>query len=92
MFLFRYSRFRGFWGIVARQTTGHHPSDRSTEELWEFEDAPRFMKSRLVDGLPELVEGLVAVSEKPAEKLLRKVPVAESIATAAAAFLDQKKK
>jgi len=42
--------------------------------------------------LPELIEGLVAVSDKTAEKLLRKTPVAQELAGAVAVLLDPKKK
>lgn len=87
-----YARYQGLWGIVVKQTVGNNRSGQTAEDLWHFEDAPRFIKTRAVDALPALVEGLATVTDKTADKLLRKVPTAESIATAAAALLDQKKK
>lgn len=87
-----YARHQGLWGIVVKLTTGNLRSGRASDDIWHFEDAPRFMKTRAVDGLPALVEALVAVADKTADKLLRKVPTAESIASTAAALLDQKKK
>jgi len=88
-----YARHEGRWGIVLRHTKGSRSyPDQEDEDTWFFNDAPRFMKSKAVDMLPELIEGLVAVSDKTAEKLLRKTPVAQELAGAVAVLLDPKKK
>jgi hypothetical protein len=68
-----------------------HP-EQDEVDIWFFNDAPRFIKTKAVDKLPDLIEGLVAVSDKTADKLLRKTPVAQEFAGAVSTLLDPKKK
>jgi len=88
-----YARHAGRWGIVIRLTKGSrtHP-DEENEDIWFFNDAPRFIKSKAIDLLPDLIEGLVAVSDKTADRLLRKTPTAQQLAGAVSVLLDPKRK
>ena len=59
-------------------------------DTWFFNDAPRFIKTRAA--LPELIEGLVAVSEKTADKLIKKVPEVTGLAAAVTQHFEKRKK
>jgi hypothetical protein len=49
------------------------------------------MKSRAVDTLPILIEGLVALADKTADKLVRKTTVAQDLADAVKPLIERKK-
>lgn len=88
-----YARHAGRWGVVVRLTTGNRNCpENSDSDTWFFNDAPRFIKTKAVDALPELIEGLVAVADKTADKLLKKVPDATSLAAAVTQHFEKRKK
>ena len=86
-----YARHDGRWGLLVRLACGNrrnHLHDRV--DTWFFNDAPRFIKTRAA--LPELIEGLVAVSEKTADKLIKKVPEVTGLAAAVTQHFEKRKK
>lgn len=86
-----YARHHGRWAILIRFVKGRRKDPGAYhEDVWFFPDSPRFMKAKAVDSLPELIEGLAAVSEKTADKLVRKTAVAQQLADAVKAQAGKK--
>jgi len=86
-----YARHDGRWGLLINFWRGNRTTGEGVDDYWFFADAPRFMKSRAVDTLPILIEGLVALADKTADKLVRKTTVAQDLADAVKPLIERKK-
>jgi hypothetical protein len=62
----QYGRRQNRWGILVMQSERIYedPHSPTQDTIWFFHDAPRFIKPKAVDALPELIEGLVAVRRR----------------------------
>ena len=86
-----YARHGGRWGILVRFWTGNTRTGDGPDEHWFFADCPRFMKAKAIDKLPDLIEGLVALADKTADKLARKTATAQELADAVKPLVERKK-
>ncbi len=86
-----YARHDGRWGLLVNFWRGNKRTGQGEDDYWFFVDAPRFMKAKAVDMLPDLLEGLVALTEKTADKLVRKTVTAQELADTIKPFVERKK-
>ncbi len=89
-----YAKIGGKWGIALRTCSGHfqHPDDDS-EEAWQFNEAPRWIRVIGVEHLTTLIERLVIETNQTAENIKGKVSVASGVVTAVrGAFPEPKRK
>jgi uncharacterized protein YoxC len=83
-----YAKVSGKWGLAISYASGYTaygpPDD---DEEWLFNDAPRWMRTRAIDGIPDLLEKLVKQADKVAadlqEKSARARELAETISSVA---------
>jgi hypothetical protein len=64
----------------------------SKDKIWPFNEAPRYLRVKAVDKLPDLIEAMVAATDATAERLRKKVEPARELATAVNALMNPKKK
>jgi hypothetical protein len=65
-----YAKIGGKWGIAIRTRKGDlDPRSREDKEQWSFNDAPRYLRVRGVEKLPDLVQRLVAKSAEMAQSI-----------------------
>jgi hypothetical protein len=85
-----YTRLRDGWGIALRTRSGNYnyPDDGS-EELWPFNDAPRWLRIEGVGKLPDLLGALLKQAEDTTKKLRAKVAQANELAEAITAVADE---
>jgi hypothetical protein len=90
-----YTKIGGKWGIALRSCSGDHsfPAGDS-EEIWLFNDAPRWLRLEGIEHVPALIEKLIAETEATIEKIKAKVGEAKELAEAinAIAPVSSKKK
>lgn len=87
-----YARHQGRWGLLVKFEAGNRRDiGMSSDDIWFFSDAPRFIRSKAIDGLPKLIEALVKVSRKTAERLNNKVHDAKALQVAVRAIAAEKK-
>lgn len=75
-----YIEYRGEWKIVL-SIVKQDGFENTVEDLeWAYDDAPQYLRSKAVDKLPELVEGLAATVEKTSERMQKKLVPAQQLA------------
>ena len=84
-----YSRVHRRWCLAIRTTDGpeHDPALLSQEE-WPFSDAPRYLRVKAVDKLPELIEALVKATDATASRLKKKVAPAQELVAAVTELIN----
>ena len=89
----RVRRVQGNWRLAIRTIEGpeHDPEMRSLE-VWAFVDAPRHLRVKAVDKLPELVEALVKATDATASRLKKQVAPAQQLAAAVNDLVNPKNK
>lgn len=70
-----YAKVNGNWGLAIRKLAGDEssPEDDEVREIWLFNDAPRGMRLKAVEKLPEVIDQLARSAMKTAESLKKKV-------------------
>jgi len=78
-----YAKIGGKWGIALRICSGdfQNPDDDS-EEAWQFNEAPRWMRVLGVEHIPTLIEKMVAETNETANKIKAKTAEAKELADA----------
>lgn len=78
-----YTKIHDKWGIALRTAKGNYnfPDDDS-EELWLFNDAPRWMRIEAVGKIPDLLEALLKQAEDTTKKIKNKTTQAYELAAA----------
>ena len=78
-----YTKIRDKWGIALRTAGGNYnfPDDDS-EELWLFNDAPRWMRIEAVGKIPDLLEALLKEAEETTKKIKSRTTQAHELAAA----------
>jgi len=78
-----YTQISKQWGIALRKTSGDesYPEDDS-QEIWRFNDAPRWMRVEGVGKIPELLDALNKQAEDTAKKIKNKNAEAKALAAA----------
>jgi hypothetical protein len=70
-----YAKVDGTWGLAVRKLAGFEgsPEDDEVRDIWLFNDAPRGLRLRAVEKLPEVIDLLTRSAMKTAERLKKKV-------------------
>jgi chaperonin cofactor prefoldin len=78
-----YTQFGKEWGLALRKVSGDecHPEDES-QQIWQFNEAPRWMRVDGVGKIPELLEALNKQAEDTAKKIKTKTVEAKALAEA----------
>ncbi len=85
-----YTKLRDRWGIALRTRNGSYSCpDRDSEELWAFNDAPRWMRIESVGKLPELLDALLKQAQDTAQKIRAKINQANELAEAISRVADE---
>jgi hypothetical protein len=78
-----YTKLKDRWGIALRTREGRHGDDGSDEEeLWPFNDAPRWMRIEAVTKLPDLLEELLRQAKATTQQIKKKIAHANELAGA----------
>jgi hypothetical protein len=85
-----YTRLKDGWGIALRTRSGNYNyPDEGSEELWAFNDAPRWLRIEGVGKLPDLLGALLKQAEDTTKKLKAKVAQANELAEAITAVASE---
>jgi hypothetical protein len=88
-----YARVKGEWCLAIRTAEGNYNLPQyAREEVWPFNEAPRYLRVKAVDKLPDLIEALVEATNATAKRLKEKVAPAQELADAVNTLVPQKKK
>ena len=88
-----YLRVKGEWCLAIQTSKGpEHSPEESIDEVWPFNEAPRYLRVQAVDKLPELIEALVEAADATAKRLKEKVAPAQELAAAINPAIHSKKK
>lgn len=77
-----YCKVNGRWGISLRHVWGRDWDDDNEEGPWPFSEAPREMRLRSVDKLPELIESLNEKASETTKKIQEKTKEVGELAAA----------
>ncbi len=85
-----YTKLKDRWGIALRTREGcsFHPEGGVEEELWAFNEAPRWMRIESVGKLPELLDALLKQAEETTQKIRAKTGQANELADAISRVAD----
>ncbi len=85
-----YVRLKDRWGIALRTREGNDnfPDDDS-EELWAFDEAPRWLRIDGVGKLPDLLDALLKQAEETTLKIRAKIDQANELALALSVGLSE---
>ena len=87
-----HSRINRRWCLAIRTIEGpEHDPERMSLEEWPFSDAPRHLRAKAVDKLPDLIEALVKVTDATASRLKKKVAPAQEVASVVNELISPKK-
>jgi len=87
-----YAKVNGKWGIAIHRIWGDSALGEEREEgPWLFNDAPREMRIRAVDKIPEMVEALSAEASKTTKRVLEKTKEVRELADAIGSIVSEKK-
>lgn len=87
-----YTRHARKWCLAIRTVEGDERFPESARlEVWPFNEAPRYLRAKAVDKLPELIAALVKATDAAAKRLEGKVAPAEALASAARTLANSKK-
>ncbi len=85
-----YTRLKDGWGIALRARSGNYNfPDEGNEDLWPFNDAPRWLRIEGVGKLPDLLGALLRQAEDTTKKLRAKVNQANELAAAITAVASE---
>jgi hypothetical protein len=85
-----YTRVKDRWAIALRTRQGTHGYDEGeSEELWAFNDAPRWMRIEAVAKLPDLLDALLKQAEDTTQKIRKKIAQAQELAEAIGKVADE---
>jgi len=79
-----YSKISSKWGITLRTRAGNEysPDDREDVETWLFNDAPRTLRLKAIEKLPELVNKLSQEAAMMTKQLQSRLEDAQAVAAA----------
>jgi len=78
-----YAKLGNKWGIALRTLSGDlsHP-DEDSEQVWSFNEAPRWIRIEAVDHIPQLIESLSKEADEMAARIKQKVVRAHQLSDA----------
>jgi hypothetical protein len=79
-----YSKVGGSWGLAIRKLVGdeNNPEPDEVRDVWAFNDAPRDLRLRAVQKLPDLLDALGKAAVKTAEAVNKKLAEARAFTAA----------
>jgi hypothetical protein len=78
-----YARVGNKWGLAVRTMSGNEAADNYTDyQEWLFNDAPRLLRLKAIDKIPELFEKLVLEVDKATKAVDDKLKELQELATA----------
>ena len=84
-----YTKLKDRWGIALRTRQGDDGRpDEDSEELWPFNEAPRWMRIEGVGKLPDLLGALLKQADDTTKKIRAKVEQANQLAEAISGVAD----
>jgi hypothetical protein len=85
-----YIKLKDHWGVALRRRSGDYThADHDEEEVWAFNEAPRWMRIDGVGKLPDLLDALLKQAEETINKLKAKITQANVLAEAISAAADE---
>jgi methyl-accepting chemotaxis protein len=75
-----YAKVSGKWGLAISSVSGHVQLEVDDEDVWPFNDAPRWIRIQAIDSIPDLLETLVKQADKLAAELQQKSAQARELA------------
>jgi prefoldin subunit 5 len=86
-----YAKINGKWGIAIRVLDGNFNDgpDEQTKTEWHFADAPRFLRLRAVDKIPELLESMLEQAAEMSRKMTEKAAEITALTDAVGAVVGQ---
>jgi hypothetical protein len=85
-----YARVGGNWGIAVKKASGNYEfPEEDSEEIWLFNDAPRWMRVEAVARIPELLEALLRQAEETTKKIGERTTQAYELAAAMSKAADE---
>jgi hypothetical protein len=87
-----YCKVDGKWGIALRHIWGHEAFEVHNEDgPWLFKDAPREMRLRSADKIPELIKALSEEASRTTKKIQEKTKEVRELAGAIASITTEAK-
>lgn len=87
-----YAKLKNWWDLVLRTRHGEYTApDEDSEEIWAFNEAPRWMRIEAVGQLPDLLEALLKQAEATTEKIKSKTQQAYELAEALGKVVEESK-
>ena len=78
-----YAELQDRWCVALRTRRGRECDPESeTTLVWPFNEAPRYLRVKAVDALPDLIEALVKTTDATTERIKAKVSPAHELAGA----------
>jgi|SRR5579862_4721336 len=79
-----YAKVNGLWGIAIRKVAGREDTDDPDEvrNIWLFNDAPRDLRLRAIEKLPQVVDELAKAAAKTTEIVNKKLSETKGYAAA----------
>ena len=78
-----YAKVGAKWGLAIRTMSGHEAANEYTEySEWLFNDAPRLLRLKAIDKIPQLFENLVVEVDKATRAVDSKLKELQELATA----------
>lgn len=78
-----YARIGSQWGIALQEDSGNESFEGSyREEVWLFNNAPRWMRVEAIGKIPELLEKLSQQAKETTDKIKKKTEEAKLLAAA----------
>jgi len=88
-----YTSNRQGWFLAIRSVRGdERDPENEIQDIWPFNEAPRWLRIKAVDKLPDLIEALVEATNATAKRLGEKIGPAQEIAAAVNALINTKSK
>jgi hypothetical protein len=75
-----YAKIGGKWGIAIKTVDGnYHFPDHDRVEQWLFNDAPRLLRIKAVDKIPDLLEALLKKAAETSAKITEKAAEVDAL-------------
>jgi hypothetical protein len=85
-----YTKLRDRWRIALRERDGNsYAPQEDSEEVWVFNDAPRWMRIEAVGKLPDLLDALLKRAEETTKTIRAKIEQANELAKAISRVADE---
>jgi hypothetical protein len=85
-----YAKVGNKWGIALKEASGNViPPGEESEEVWLFNEAPRWMRTEAIGKIPDLLEALVMQAEDTTKKVREKTTQVRELAAAMTKAADE---